>query len=330
MQYKKLANSEITVSVITFGAWVTGGLFWGGADKNQSIKAIHKAIDYGVTSIDTAPVYGFGESEQIVGEAIKGNRDKLQILTKYGLRWDQQKGSYYFDITDHKGNKSSIYRYAGKESIVYECEQSLKRLGTDYIDLYQIHWHDVTTPIEESMEAVAKLISEGKVRAAGVSNYAVEHLEKARSVINIVSDQVPYSMVKRNIEDNLIPYCIKNNISILAYSPLERGLLTGKITPDYKFKPGDNRPKSPFFSGQNLIKINKCLDSIKPLAEERNISLAQLVINWTIRQPGITSVLVGSRNSEQAEENIKAMDFMLDNEEINLINRELEKLELQI
>jgi len=330
VEYKKLAKSEIPVSIITFGAWVTGGLFWGGADKNQSIKAIHKALDYGITSIDTAPVYGFGESEKIVGEAIKGKREKLQILTKYGLRWDLKKGSYYFDITGHKGNTSSIYRYAAKESIVYECEQSLKRLGTDYIDLYQIHWHDVTTPIEESMEAVNKLMSDGKVRAAGVSNYSVENLKMAGSMINIVSDQVPYSMVKRDIEKDVIPYCIKNNISILAYSPLERGVLTGKITSDYKFNPGDNRSKSPYFTGKNLDKINTFINSIKPLAEERNISLAQLVINWTIQQAGITSVLVGLRNPGQVEENVKAVDFMLNNEEMNIINRELKKLKLDI
>jgi len=330
VEYKKLAQSEIPVSVITFGAWVTGGLFWGGADKNQSIKAILRAIDYGITSIDTAPVYGFGESEKIVGEAIKGKRDKLQIFTKYGLRWDKKIGSYYFNITDHRGNRSSIYKYAGKESIIHECEQSLKRLGTDYIDLYQIHWHDVTTPIEESMEAVNKLMSDGKVRAAGVCNYSVENLDVAGSVVNIVSDQVPFSMVKRDIEKDVIPYCIENNISILAYSPLERGVLTGKITSDYKFNPGDNRSKSPYFKGKNLEKINSFLNTIKPLARERNISLTQLVINWTMQQPGITAVLVGLRNPGQVEENVKAMDFMLNNEEIDIINRELKKLKLDI
>jgi aryl-alcohol dehydrogenase-like predicted oxidoreductase len=330
VEYKKLAKSEIPVSVITFGAWVTGGLFWGGAEKNQSIKAIHKAIDYGITSIDTAPVYGFGESEKIVGEAIKGKRHKLQIFTKYGLRWDKKIGSYYFDITNHKGNRTSIYKYAGKDSIIYECEQSLKNLGTDYIDLYQIHWHDVTTPVEESMEAVNKLISDGKVRAAGVCNYSVENLKTATKVINIVSDQVPYSMVRRDIEKDVIPYCVENNISILAYSPLQRGVLTGKITPGYKFNPGDNRVESPYFSDTNLSKINTFLDSIKPLALERNISLAQLVINWTSQQPGITSVLVGLRNPDQVDENVKAMDFMLNNEEIDTINRELIKLELDI
>ena len=330
MEYNKLAKSEIPVSVITFGAWVTGGLFWGGADKAQSVKAIHKAIDYGITSIDTAPVYGFGESERIVGEAIKGKRDKVQIFTKYGLRWDLKKGSYYFDIADHKGKRSSIYRYAGRDSIIYECEQSLKRLGTDYIDLYQMHWPDLTTPIEESMEVINKLISEGKVRAAGVSNYSAGQLKAASLTAQICSDQVPYSMVKRDIEKELIPYCLKNNVSILAYSPLERGVLTGKITPGYKFRPGDNRSESPYFTGRNLDNINAFLDSIKPLARERNITLSQLVINWTIQQPGITSVLVGLRNSGQVDENAKAIEFRLSKEEINVIGSKLGRLKLRL
>jgi aryl-alcohol dehydrogenase-like predicted oxidoreductase len=328
MKYKKLAKSEIPVSEITFGAWVTGGLFWGGADKRESVRAIHKAIDCGITSIDTAPVYGFGESEKIVGEAIKGKRDKVQIFTKYGLRWDLNKGSYYFDITDHRGKSTSIYRYAGKESIIYECEQSLKRLGTDYIDLYQIHWPDVTTPIEESMEVVSKLVSEGKVRAAGVSNFSAALLKNASQTAEICSDQVHYSMVTRDIEQELIPYCLENNISILAYSPLERGILTGKINPGYKFRPGDNRSESPYFKKKNLKKINTFLNGIRPLASERNITLPQLVINWTMQQPGITTVLVGSRNSAQVEENVKAAGFNLSSKEIDFINGKLDKIKL--
>jgi aryl-alcohol dehydrogenase-like predicted oxidoreductase len=330
MEYKKLAKTEIQVSEITFGAWVTGGLFWGGADKKDSVQAIHKAIDCGITSIDTAPVYGFGESERVVGEAIKGKRDKVQIFTKYGLRWDLNKGSYYFDIIDHKGKSTSIYRYAGKESIIYECEQSLKRLGTDYIDLYQIHWPDITTPIEESMEVVSKLISEGKVRAAGVSNFSAGLLKNALLAAEICSDQVHYSMMTRDIEKELVPYCIENNISILAYSPLERGILTGKITPGYKFMPGDNRSESPYFRRKNLEKINAFLDSIRPLARERNITLPQLIINWTIQRPGITTVLVGSRNTVQAEENVKAAGFKLSGEEIDIINGKLDKIKLEL
>jgi aryl-alcohol dehydrogenase-like predicted oxidoreductase len=328
MEYKKLAKSKIPVSEITFGAWVTGGLFWGVTDKKESVNAIHKAIDCGITSFDTAPVYGFGESERILGEAIEGKRDKLQIFTKYGLRWDLNKGSYYFDITDHKGKSTSLYRYAGKESIIYECEQSLKRLGTDYIDLYQIHWPDLTTPVEESMEAVYKLISEGKVRAAGVSNFSVRQLQAAVRTAEISSDQVHYSMLTRDIEQELVPYCLENDVSILAYSPLERGVLTGKITPGYKFMPGDNRPENPYFRGKNPERINTFLDSLSPLAHERNITLTQLVINWTIQRPGITTVLVGLRNSAQVDENVKAADFKLSKEEIDIINSKLDKMKL--
>jgi aryl-alcohol dehydrogenase-like predicted oxidoreductase len=330
MDYIKLGNSDLEVSAIAFGAWVTGGLFWGGADRKLSIKAIQKSVDYGMTSIDTAPVYGFGESESIVGEAIKGSREKVQILTKYGLRWDLAKGNYYFDITDYKGKSTSIYRYAGKESIMYECEQSLKRLGTDYIDLYQIHWHDVTTPIDESMEAVNKLISEGKVRFAGVCNYATEQLEIAESSINICSNQVPYSMVCRDIEEKVVPYCIDKNIGILAYSPLQRGVLTGKITPDYKFAPGDNRSESPYFRGKNLEKINAFLNNIKPVADKRDITLSQLVLNWTMQQPGITSVLVGLRDPSQVDENIKAAEFKLTVKELDIIDTQLNRLNLDI
>ncbi len=330
MDYVKLGSTDIAVSAITFGAWVTGGLFWGGADKKQSVKAIQKAIDYGITSIDTAPVYGFGESENIVGEAIRGNRSKVQILTKYGLRWDSTRGKFFFDITDHKGNSHAIYRYAGKESILHECEQSLKKLGTDYIDLYQIHWPDTTTPVEETMEAVDKLINDGKVRAAGVCNYSAKQLNDAGAAIVLNSNQVPYSMVNREIERDVVPYCIENKLSILAYSPLQRGLLTGKITPEYKFNPGDHRAENPYFTEKNLRKINTFLETIKPLAIDRNISLAQLVINWTMQQPGITSVLVGLRNPEQVDENVKAVEFKLNNEELDIISRELKKLKLNI
>ena len=264
-----------------------------------------------------------------MGEAIKGIRYKVQVFTKYGLRWDLKKGSYYFDITDHKGKSTSLYRYAGKDSIIYECEQSLKRLGTDYIDLYQIHWPDNTTPIEESMDAVNKLISEGKVRAAGVSNFSAEQVKAASRTAKVYSDQVHYSMVTKDIEKELVPYCIKNNVSILAYSPLERGLLTGKITPGYKFMPGDNRSESPYFTGANFKQISAFLDSIRPLAGEKNITLAQLVINWTIRQPGITSVLVGARNSKQVDENAKAANINLTKEEIDFIKSKLNSLKLR-
>src|SRR5258708_2113481 len=204
MEYRKLANTDLKLSEITFGAWAAGGWMWGGTERKDAIDAIRNSIWLGVTSIDTAPIYGQGTSEEIVGEAIRGiARDRVQILTKYGMRWDLKKGDFAFSSKNNNGTDIDIYKYAGRDSIIKECEDSLKRLGTDYIDLYQIHWPDSTTPIEESMEAVSRLIEQGKVLHAGVCNYNVSQMEEAAKYIPLVSDQVPYSMVKRDIETEL-------------------------------------------------------------------------------------------------------------------------------
>src|SRR3979409_1998471 len=209
MEYRTLGNSNLHVSAITFGAWAAGGWMWWGTERNDAVRAIRAAYDLGVHSIDTAPIYGQGTSEEIVGEAILGlPRDKVQILTKYGMRWDLAKGDFAFKSEDVKGKKIDIYKYADKESIIKECEDSLRRLGTDYIDLYQIHWPDITTLVEETMETIALLIKQGKVRFAGVCNYNPAQLREARQYINLVSNQVPYSMVKRDIEDDVVPYCL--------------------------------------------------------------------------------------------------------------------------
>jgi aryl-alcohol dehydrogenase-like predicted oxidoreductase len=330
MEYRNLSNSEVRISVISFGAWAIGGWMWGGADEKDAINALETAIDLGMTSIDTAPMYGFGKSEKLVGQVIHDKRDKVQILTKYGLRWDTSEGEFYFKSYDENGNEVSIHRFAGPESIVNECEASLKRLQTDYIDLYQIHWNDPTTPIEDTMEVVSKLIDQGKVRAAGVSNYSAEQMKKADSVVNISTNQVPYSMVLRNIEDDVVPYCLENNNGILAYSPLQRGVLTGKITPTYKFNEGDHRPNTPYFKEPNISRINHFLGKIKPIADVNNISIAQLVIYWTIQQPAITSALVGARNSEQVKENLKAGEIKLDQNVISTINSLLDELVLDL
>ncbi|HMU46853.1 MAG TPA: aldo/keto reductase [Chitinophagaceae bacterium] len=329
MEYRKLGNSDLEVSVITFGAWAAGGWMWGGTERKDAVDAIKASYDLGVTSIDTAPVYGMGSSEEIVGEAIKDlPREKIQLLTKYGLRWDLDKGDFYFHSKDNNGNDIDIYKYAGKESIIEECENSLRRLGTDYIDLYQIHWPDVTTPVSETMEAVEKLIQQGKVKHAGVCNYSWEQLEEAGKYINLVSDQVPYNMARRGNEKELAPYCIKNNLSILAYSPMERGLLTGKMKPGYKFSEGDHRAGIYLFTDENIRRTNEFLEKIKPIAYSKNVTLSQLVLKWTIEQPGITIALAGARNAEQAIENAKAVYVDLSKEEIFLINSELEKLSL--
>ncbi len=329
MEFRKLNGSDLSISVVTFGAWAAGGWMWGGTERTESVKAIKAAYNSGVSSIDTAPAYGQGTSEEIVGEAIKDiPRDKIQILTKYGLRWDTNLGEFYFNSIDNDGNSIKVNKYASKESVIAECEESLRRLGTDYIDLYQIHWADPTTRIQETMEAVNQLIKDGKVRYAGVCNYNISQMEEAENYISLVSNQVPYSMVRRNIEEELIPFVIKNNKSILAYSPLQLGLLTGKMKPGQKFADGDHRSGLFYFTDENIKRTNSFLDKIKSLAKDKNITLGQLVIKWTIEQPGITIALVGARNPKQAEENAKAADVKLSDEEIGLINAELDKLQL--
>lgn len=329
MKYRKLGNTNLTLSEVTFGAWAAGGWMWGGTERKDAVRAIRDSYTLGVTSIDTAPIYGQGTSEEIVGEAIKGlSRSSVQILTKYGMRWDLKKGDFAFNSKKNSGEEIDIYKYAGKESIIKECEDSLRRLDTDYIDLYQIHWPDSTTAIAESMEAVGRLIEQGKVRYAGVCNYNAEQMAEAEQSLEIISDQVPYSMVMRSIEDELVPYCVNHQKAILAYSPLERGLLTGKIKPGHVFAPGDHRQQVSFFKEENLKNINGFLDLLRPIAAEKHLTLGQLVLLWTLEQPGITIALVGARNSQQAIENAKAIDSKLSKEEIAVISGYLESLTL--
>ncbi len=329
MQYRKLGNSDLDVSVITFGAWAAGGWMWGGTERSEAIYAIQASYAAGVTAIDTAPVYGQGLSEEIVGEAIRDiPRNNIQLLTKYGLRWDIVKGNLSMKSRNNAGEPIEIYRYAGKESIIKECEDSLKRLGTDYIDLYQIHWPDVTTPIQETMEAVSRLIEQGKVRYAGVCNYNAELLAEASKSINLVANQVPYSMVKRDIEQETTPYCLAHNLAILAYSPLERGLLTGKMKPGHQFAPDDHRATLHFFKDENLTRVNVFLRKIAPLAADKNATIGQLVLKWTLEQPGITIALVGARDAKQALENAAAAQITLTTTDLAFISSQLADLEL--
>ncbi len=329
MEFRQLGESGVKASVITFGAWAIGGWMWGGADRKEALEAIKAAYAYGVTSIDTAPAYGQGLSEEIVGEAIKEiPRDKVQILTKFGLRWDMKKGEFHFKSKDNNGRDIEIYKYASKESVMKECEDSLKRLNTDYIDLYQMHWPDTTTPIAETMETLQRLLEQGKIKAAGVCNYSVAQMEEAEKTISLASNQVPYSMLLRDIEKEVIPYALQHKKAIIAYSPLQRGLLTGKIKPDHHFNEGDTREQSVFYTEENIRRVNLFLDRLKPLAEKKQATLSQLVIRWTIEQPGITVALVGARNATQAIENAKANDIKLSKEELAFINNELSKIEL--
>ena len=302
---------------------------WGGSERSDAVEAIRASYDQGVTSIDTAAVYGQGLSEEIVGEALQGiPRDKVQIMTKFGMRWDLAKGDFAMKSQDNDGRPLDIYKYAGKESIIKECEDSLRRLKTDYIDLYQQHWPDVTTPIAETMEALETLVRTGKVRAVGVSNYDKAQMMEAEKTIPLASNQVPFSMVRRDIEKELVPYCIAHKKAILAYSPLQRGVLTGKIKPGYSFNEGDNRGDSKYFTGDNLSRINAFLDELRPLAADKGASLAQLVIRWTLERPGITIALVGARDAQQAVQNAGAIRVKLSAEEIGVINGKLEALKI--
>lgn len=329
MEYRQLGNSPVKASVITFGAWAIGGWMWGGSDRREAVDAIKASYDAGVTSIDTAPAYGQGLSEEIVAEAINGiPRDRVQILTKFGLRWDVQAGEFFFKSKDNHGREIDMHKYASKESVIKECEDCLRRLQTDYIDLFQIHWPDSTTPVAETMEALLRLQEQGKILAAGVCNYSRALMQEAEKTISLAANQVPYSMVLRDIEKELVPYSIESKKAIIVYSPLQRGLLTGKIKPNHTFNEGDTREGNRFYTTENITRVNSMLDSLRPLAAEKNATLAQLVLRWTIDQPGITIALAGARNAEQAVQNAKAADVSLTKEEIAFINDKLGKLEL--
>ena len=327
MEYRKLGNTDLELSTITHGAFAIGGNMWGGNEKQDSINSIHASLDHGVTSIDTAPFYGFGLSEEMIGQAIKGkDRSKIQLLTKFGLVWDRSnkgKGEFFFDAEDD-GKTIPVYKFASKENIIKEVEESLQRLGTDYIDLLQLHWPDSTTPISETMEAMELLIQQGKIRAAGVSNYSVAQMEEANRTLKLASNQVSYSMLNRAIENDLVPYSLENNSGIIVYSPMERGLLTGKYFKEDKLKDNDHR--NGYFSQFDLNKVKTFLEKIEPIAQEKEVSLSQLVLRWTTLQPAITVVLAGARNAQQAIENAKAMSIDLSKEELEFINSALHQL----
>lgn len=327
MEFRKLGDSDLKLSAITYGAFAIGGNMWGGTEGKDSVASVKASIDHGVTTIDTAPFYGFGLSEEMIGEAIQGyDRSKIQLLTKFGLVWDGSnngKGDFFFNA-DKGDSTVPVYKYASKANVLKEVEESLTRLKTDYIDLLQIHWPDSTTPISETMEALDILLQQGKIRAAGVSNYSAAQVAEARRTTPVVSDQVSYSMLNRDIENELVPYALKNNLGIIAYSPMERGLLTGKYFNEGKLKETDHR--NGYFQRFDLQKVKAFLDTIKPLAESKGATLSQLVLRWTSLQTGITIVLAGARNAEQAIANARAVDICLTEEDLSFIQTALSKV----
>ncbi len=329
MEHRQLGSSHLYVSPITLGTWAIGGWMWGGTDERKAMEAIRASIDAGITTIDTAAIYGFGLSEKIVGKAIKGRRDGVIIATKCGLRWDSNEGSEPWTYTDMHGKEVEIRRNSRPASIIHECEQSLRRLGVDVIDLYQLHWPDTTTPFEESWNAMVQLQHEGKVRAIGVSNYSLDELKRCHAIRHVDSIQPPYSLMRREIEKDLLPFCQRNQIAVLAYSPLERGLLTGKVSVDREFPKGDHRRELEIFSKENRQCVLDALEEIRPLAERHHATFAQIILNCTIHMPGITSAIVGARTREQALENAKAAELALTHAERQQVLAVLNKVAIR-
>ncbi|MEP0754853.1 aldo/keto reductase [Trichocoleus sp. Lan] len=300
MEKRHLGTSDIQISPIVMGTWQAGKRMWVGIEDADTIKAIRVAFDAGITTVDTAEVYGEGHSEQIVAQALSDVRDQAVYATKVfanHLKYDQ---------------------------VIEACDRSLKNLKTDYIDLYQIHWpsgvfKSEIVPIEETMNALNHLKEQGKIRAIGVSNFSRAQLEEAAQYGRIDSLQPPYSLFWRWVEKDAMPYCVENKISILAYSSLAQGLLTGKFGSDHQFDPADNRAKNKLFQGENYERAQQALDKLRPIAERHQCSLAQLALAWLIAQPQ-TNAIAGARNTQQVVDNAKAGDIKLSTDELQEID----------
>lgn len=289
MEYLNLSGTDIRTSEIGLGTWAIGGWMWGGTEEKSAIEAIHAALNKGINLIDTAPVYGFGTSEKITGKALKESsvpRDKIVLATKVALDWKDDQ----------------VFRNASAERINKEIEDSLKRLQTDYVDLYQVHWPDHNTSVEETAKALQKLKDQGKIRAIGVSNFDTNQIEEFRKYADLSSVQPPYNLFEREIEKDLLPYCEKNNLTTLLYSSLCRGLLTGKMKPDSTWEGDDLRNVDPKYQSpryeQYLYAVQKLDDYVRTHHGKRVIHLA---IRWILQQPGANIPLWGSRRPSQLD-----------------------------
>jgi Predicted oxidoreductases (related to aryl-alcohol dehydrogenases) len=302
-----LGSSALRVSVVSLGTWVFGGDNWGNVDDNESIASIQKGIELGINCIDTAPVYGDGHAEKIVGKAIKGNRDKVFIATKCGLR--KKEGGFAHDLSP--------------SGIRKELEDSLLRLGIDYIDLYQCHWPDPKTSIEATLEEMLKMQSEGKINHIGVSNFDRPLLEKALRIAPVVCNQVHYSLLERSVEENyLLQFCKKRGVGVMTYGSLGGGLLTGKYKNPPTFPKKDARRFFyPFYKGQEWMRYHGFVEAIKKIAQEKRRPLVQVVLNWLIQQSGVTTALVGARTMEQMEKNAQAIQWELSESDLVQIEK---------
>ncbi len=310
METRWLGDTDLQITPIGFGSWAIGGgnweFAWGRQDERAAIEAIERAVDLGMNWIDTAAVYGLGQSEELVGRAIGGMRQKPYVFTKCSMIWDDDR---------------QIRRTLKADSVRRECEASLRRLGVDVIDLYQIHWPNPDGEIEEGWETLARLKEEGKVRFIGVSNFNVIQMRRAQMIAPISSLQPPYSLLKREVEDEILLFCRENNIGVIVYSPMASGLLTGAMTRERiaNLPLDDWRRRSPDYREPRLSRNLARADALAGIGARHGRSAGEVAIAWTLRHPAVTGAIVGGRNGRQVEEMIGAGDFRLSEREIREI-----------
>jgi aryl-alcohol dehydrogenase-like predicted oxidoreductase len=306
MQKRILGDSDLNITRVGLGAWAIGGAWrwgWGHQEDKDSIAVIREAVGLGVNWIDTAPVYGLGRSEEVVGGAIKGMAEKPYIFTKCGLCWNEE-----------NNEAREAFPCLKAKSVRKEAEGSLRRLGVDVIDLYQIHWPNPKADIEEAWTEMAKLKEEGKVRYIGVSNHGVAQMERLAKIAPVTSLQPPYNFINKGIEDDILPYCKENNIGVIVYSPMASGLLSGKMTPErIASLPDDDWRKQDFNYAEPQLSQNlKIAESMAALARKKGVPASQIPIAWTLKHPAVTAAIVGMRKPTQAAETVGAADLALD------------------
>ena len=287
MEYARIPGTSLDVSRVALGTWAIGGWMWGGTDEAESIATIREAVEHGINLIDTAPVYGFGRSEEIVGKALaqENLRARVRIATKVGLEWE----------------RGSVFRNASRARILEEFKASLRRLQTDHIDIYQVHWPDPLVPIEEAAEAMGMLFEQGKIGAIGVSNFSIPQMERFRRVAPLHVLQPPYSLFEREIEAEILPYCRKNKIATFGYGALCRGLLSGRMRADTKFEGDDLRRTDPKFQQPRFAQYLAAVERLDQLARRRfGKRVIHLAVRWMLDQ-GITSALWGARHPAQLQ-----------------------------
>jgi aryl-alcohol dehydrogenase-like predicted oxidoreductase len=312
MQYQKLGSSGIEVSEVCLGTWAIGGRDWGEVKDEQSIEAIRTAVELGLSFIDTADIYGHGHSEEIVGDALSGMREKVILATKVGNRWDDQ------------GNVRTDCSY---DYIMEAVQASLKRLKTDYIDVYLIHRPDPKVPIEQTMRALQKLLDEKIVHSVGVSRYDRAQIEEANRSVELHAAQYPLNIFRRKEATPILEYCSQKNIGMMAYAALSKGILTGKFTGEETFPDNDTRHNNPIFHGEEFKKRIEAADRLRPVAEKYGKTLAQLAINWNLCQPGVTTALVGAKTADQVRENAGGAGWRIKREDLEQIERIVSNIE---